>query len=181
MSWLKNKQVTPPPKPPPSKSQVQYYLPPLTPNPCAAILSPDVVALGQATLKILRIPVCRKPDAGPASWFPNTQVAKEDAILFMYPCTNTPFVSLYRNQTEPVLSGNALFTVSSIGIRSRLPKARQCRNCARGRAASGGALSMPSSAERGPRPPLASPPPRLSSPGGCNQTRLQTELRCAGF
>lgn len=72
----------------------------------------------------------------------------------------TPFVSFYRNQTEPVLSGNALFTVSSIGTRGRLPRARQCRNCARGRAASGGALSMPSSAERCPRPPLASPPPR---------------------
>lgn len=68
--------------------------------------------------------MCRKPKAGRASGLPNTQVATKDAILSLYPSTNTPFMSLSRNQTELVMSGNAPFTSVSRGYSGSPPQGR---------------------------------------------------------
>lgn len=66
----------------------------------------------------------RKPKAGRTSWFPNTQVAKEDAVFFLYPSTNTPFMSLSRNQTDLVMFGNAPFTSVPHGYSGSPPQGR---------------------------------------------------------
>lgn len=117
----------------------------------------------------------------------------------MLPCSpilrwqrKMPFSSCTLGQTHPLCpatetrqgqSGLAMLPlpVSSVGTRGRLPRARRCRNCAWGRAASGGALSMPSSAERGPRPPVASPPPCESSPGGSKRAGYCLNSGAPGF
>lgn len=66
----------------------------------------------------------KKPKAGRTYWFPNIQVAKEDAILSLYPGTNTPFTSLSKNQTELVMSDNAPFTSVPRGYSGSPPQGR---------------------------------------------------------
>lgn len=133
---------------------------------------------GQATLKLLRIPYVQEARGRSCFHIPRYSGGKGRCHPFHVPLKKThPLCP----STEPVQSGNAPFTSVRLGESGSPPQSRLCRSYARGRAASGGALSMPSSTELVSRPPLASPPPRESSPGECKRASCCLNSGAPGF